>query len=119
MRGSAADLERALDKIARFQNSLRVNRADDDIDGVLLEALELAKFGNRNQSAIDVESFKTLSSRPTRDLGVKTFARLDQGREDTKRTTTGCGFHLPNDRSRTLRFYREVAIGTELRAGFG
>ena len=38
MRRAAADIERALRKIALFQNSFRIDGADDDIDGVLLEA---------------------------------------------------------------------------------
>ena len=49
MRGAAADLERALDQIPRFQNSLRVDRADHDIDGVFLETFELSELRNRHQ----------------------------------------------------------------------
>ena len=44
VRRAAPDVERALDEIARFQDPLRVDRADHDIDRVLLEALELSEL---------------------------------------------------------------------------
>ena len=86
MRSAAADFERALDEIARFQNSFRVDRADDDIDGVFFEALELCgiarsgSVGHRHKRRVE-----TLPLRPARHFGVKTFARLDERREAPER----------------------------------
>ena len=85
MRGAAADLERALDEIARFQNSLRIDRADDHIDRVLLETLEFSKLRDRNQLAIDIERVEALPLRPARDIGVKPFSRFDQRRQHLER----------------------------------
>src|SRR5689334_16981308 len=98
MRGAAANIERPLNKVARFEDSSGVNRADHDIDGMLFEALEFAKVRNRNQPAVDEQSFETLSLGPARHLGMKTFARFNQGSEDGELTTTGRCFDLPDNR---------------------
>ena len=47
VRRAASDIERALHEIARFQNSLRVDRADHDVDRVLLKTLELPELRDR------------------------------------------------------------------------
>ena len=44
MRCPAADVERALDEVPSFQDPLRVDRADHDIDRVFLEALEFSEL---------------------------------------------------------------------------
>ncbi len=50
---------------------------------------------------------------------MKTFARFDQRREHLERSAPRRRFHLPDDRGKTLFFDRQIAVGTELRAGFG
>src|SRR5713101_8982897 len=81
MRGAAADFDGALGEIARFQNSLRIDCADHDIDSVFLEALELPKLRHWNECCIDIKRVETLTLRPARDIAVKTLARFHQGRE--------------------------------------
>ena len=94
MRGAAADIERALHEIARFQDSLRVDRADHDIDRVFLEPLEFSKLRDRDQLAIDEERVESLPLRPARDIGVKSFARFHERREDLERAAARRRFDL-------------------------
>ena len=118
MCGAAADLERALREIARFQNSFRVDHADDDVDGVFFKAFEFSKVRNRNQRSIDIECVETLPFRPARDIGVKTFARFDKRRENLERTAFRRRLNLFHNRSQALLFDRQIAVRTKLRAGF-
>src|SRR6476661_8583326 len=106
MGGAAADLESALHEIARLQNALPVDRPDHHADGVFLETLKLLEVRNRNEPPVHIEGFKSLALRPTCDFGVKSFARLDQRREDGERPAARRGFHLPNDRAEALSFHR-------------
>src|SRR5947209_4744901 len=55
MGGAAADIERALNEVARLQDSLRVDRADYYVDGVLLEALQLPEMGDRHENSVHKE----------------------------------------------------------------
>ena len=107
VRGAAADIERALDQIARFQNSFRVDRSDDNIDGVFLETLEFSKLRDRDELAIDEERVEPLSFRPARDIGVKSFARFDERREHLERSAFRRGLDLFNDRGETLFLDRQ------------
>ena len=118
MRSAAADLERALREIARFQNSFRVNRPDHDINGVLLETLELSKVGDRNERLIDIERVESLPLRPARDIGMKTLARFHERREHLERTALRRGLDLFHDRRQALLLDRQIAFRTKLRAGF-
>src|SRR3954447_5565070 len=70
---TATDIERALNEIARLQNSFRIDHADNDIDRVFLETLQLAKLCDWNQLTIDEERIESLPLRPARDIGVKTL----------------------------------------------
>ena len=119
MRRAAADLERALRKIARFQNSFRIDRADDDIDGVLLEALEFAKLRDRNELAIDEERVEALAFGPACDIGMETFSRFHERREHLERSAFCRGLNLFHDRGETLLLHRQIAVRTKLRSGFG
>src|SRR2546423_619835 len=119
MSRAAADLERALHKVARLRNSFRVDYSHNHVDRVLLEALELAELRDGNELTIDKQSVEALPFRPTRDIGMKTFPCLDERREHLERTPARCGLNLPNDRSRALRFHWQIAIRTKLRADFG
>ena len=110
MRRAAADIERALHQIARFQNAFRIDRADDDIDGVFLEALELAKLRDRHELAIDKERVEALPLGPARDIGVKTFSRFDERREHLERSAFRRGLHLFHDRGEALLFHRQIAV---------
>ena len=92
MRCAPTDPDRALSQIARFQNSLRVNCADDDVDRVLFEALELPKMRNRDQLSINIKSIEPLMLSPMRHIRVKTFTGLDERREHFERTTFGRHF---------------------------
>ena len=76
MRGPAADIERALDEVARLQDALRVDHTDDRVDRVLLETFELAKLRDRDQLAIDIKRVEALPLSPARHLGVKTLCAL-------------------------------------------
>ena len=119
MRRAATDIECALHEIARFQNSFRVDHADDDIDRVFFETLEFAKLRDRNQLAIDKERVESLPFRPARDIGVKTFSRFDERREHLELAAFRRGLDLFHDRGETLFFDRQIAIRTKLRSGFG
>src|SRR5450432_1584331 len=103
---AAADLESALHQVARLQNSLRVDDADDRIDRVFLETLEFTKLAHRYQLPIDEEGIEPLSFGPTSDLGVKTLACFDERREHLQRPASSRGLHLPNDFRDTLFFHR-------------
>ena len=119
MRGSTADIERALHQIARFQDASGVDRPDDHIDRVLLETLEPAELSDRNEFAIDEERVESLPLRPSRDIGVEPFARLDERREHSERSAFYRGFHLLDDRSEALFFHRQIAVRAKLRPGLG
>ena len=117
MRGAATDLDGTLCEIARFQNSLRVNRADDNVDGVLFETLEFSKVRNRNQISIDIKRVESLALGPARDVAVKSFASFDQRRQDFQRPAFRRRFNLFDDRGQTLLFHGQITVGTKLRAG--
>ena len=70
------------------------------------------------QFAIDEERVEALPLRPARDVGVKTFARFDQRRQDFERAALRRRFQLLHDRGEALFFHRQIAVGTKLRAGF-
>ena len=76
MRGAAADIERALDEIARLQDAFRVDHADDRIDRVFLEALELAKLRDRDQLAIDDKACRSPAARPSAPLRCENLCAL-------------------------------------------
>ncbi len=118
MRRAAADLEGALREIARFHNSLGIDHADNDVDGVFLEALQFSKLRDRNELPIDKESVESLTLGPARDIGVKSFSRFDQRREHLERAALRRRLDLFHDRGQTLFFDRQIAVRTKLRSGF-
>ena len=79
----ATDLQRAAENI--LHRLLRARLADHDIDGVLLEALELLKAFRIDELSIDQQLLEAVVHRPLGDLGVKTFPRLDERRENLTR----------------------------------
>src|SRR5665213_3145653 len=119
MRGAAADLECALDEVARLENALRINLADDRVDRVFLETFELRELLDADEPAIDEERVKALALGPARHFGVEPFARFDERREHLERAAAGGRFELPNDGGERLLFHRQIAIRTKLRPGFG
>src|SRR5437016_1236796 len=78
MGGATANLESALREITRFQDTLCIDDANDDIDGVFFETFEFLEVCNRNKGSIDIERVETLPFRPPGDIGMKTFARFDK-----------------------------------------
>ena len=112
------DLERALCKIARFQDSSDVDHANDDVDGVFFKAFEFSKVCNRNKRSVDIKRVETLPFRPARDIGVKTFTRFHEWRENLERPAFRRRFNLFHDCRDALFFDRQIAIGTELRSRF-
>src|SRR5947209_8333023 len=115
----ASDIERALGQITRLQNPPRIDHPDDNINGVLLESFQLSKMPDRDEHSIDQEGIEALSFGPASDIGMKAFARFDEGREHLERSAFGRSLNLPNDRSEALLLHRQIAIRTILRAGFG
>ena len=80
-RRAATDLQCALRESTRVQNPLGIDHTDDDVDRVLFKTLELSKLRNGNQPSIDIKRIETLALSPARNIGMKTFARLDEWRE--------------------------------------
>jgi hypothetical protein len=114
VRGAASDINRALDQIPRFQNSLRIDRSDYDVDSVFLETLEFSELRDRQEFSIDEECVEALPLSPARDIGVKSFARFYQWSQNLERATFHGHLQLFHDRGETLFLDREIAIGTEL-----
>ena len=101
------DLERALREIARFQDSFRVDHTNDDVDGVFFKAFEFSEVCDTGTSVpIDIERVEALPFRPARDIGVKTFARFDERRENLERPAFRRRFNLFHDCSDALFFDR-------------
>src|SRR5207253_4376929 len=117
--GAATNLERALAEIARLGDPLLVDYTDTDVDGMFLETLKPAELLHRNELPVDQKGVESIALRPTRDIGVKPLARLYQRRQHLEWTTAGGRLHLFYDCSQSLFFDRQIAIRTELRAGFG
>ena len=119
MRCAAPDLKCALDKIARFQNSLRADYADNDIDGVFLETLELPKLRQGNECAIDIKRIETLTLGPACNVAMKTFARFHQRREHMERAALRRRFDLLHNRGDALFLHGQIALRAKLRSRFG
>jgi hypothetical protein len=77
MGGAAADLDRALGEIPRFENPLRVDHTNYHVDGVFFETLQFSKMRNRNELPVDVKRVEALAFGPTRHVSVKSFSRFD------------------------------------------
>ena len=77
MGSSAADVECALNQIARFQNPFGVNHANDHIDRMFLESLELSEMRHGHQRAVYEQRVESLAFRPSRHIGMKSFACFD------------------------------------------
>jgi hypothetical protein len=116
--GAATNLERALAEIARLGDALLVDHTDNHINGVFLETLKLTKLPHRNELPVDEKGVESIALGPTRDIGVKPLSRFYQRCQHLERTTASRCLHLFHDCSQSLFFDRQIAIGTELRAGF-
>src|SRR5205809_1113227 len=119
MRRAPADLEGPLSQIARFRDSLCVDRSHNDVDGVFLKSFQFSEMLDRHKDTIDIKSIEALALRPTRDIGVKTLARLNQRRQHFQWSAPRSCLDLSHDRRETLFFDRQIAIRTELRSGLG
>ena len=73
------------------------DRADDDVDRVFLETLELAELRDRNQLTVDKQGVESLALRPARDVGVKSFPRLNQRCEHLERPAFHRRLELADD----------------------
>ncbi len=71
-----------------------------------------------DQFAVDEERVESLPLRPTRDIGVESFARFHQRREDSERPAFHRGFHLLDDRGEALFLDRQIAVRAKLRPRF-
>jgi hypothetical protein len=118
MGGTAADVERALDEIARFQDSFRVDGTYHHVDRVFLKSLQFAELRDRDELAVDKQGVEPLAFGPARDIGVKSFPRFDERGEDLERAAFHRRLELPNDRRHALLFDRQIAVRTELRPCF-
>ena len=116
---AAPNLKRALDKIARLQNSLRVDCADHDINGVFLETLKLPKLRQGNERAINVKRIEALALGPARNVAMKAFARFDQRRQHLERAALRRRFDLLHNCSDALFFHGQIALRAKLRSRFG
>src|SRR3954451_10009936 len=117
MGSASADVERTLNKIARLQDPLCINRSHHHVDRVLLEAFQFAELRHWNQLAVDKKSVEPLAFRPARNVGVKSFPRLDQRGEHLEWSAFHRDLELPDNGRQTLFLDGQVAIGTELGPG--
>src|SRR4029453_3400169 len=88
--GAATDLQCALREITRVQNPLGIDHTDDDVDRVFFKTLELSKLRNGNRPSVDIKRIETLALSPVRNIGMETFARLDEWREHPERSAFRC-----------------------------
>src|SRR5438034_6858042 len=108
------ELPSALGEIACLPDALRIDRAHDHVNCVLLEAFELSKMRNRNQLSINIKGIEALLLSPVRHIAVKTFARFDQRREYLEYSTFGRRFHPFHDRGDALFFDRQITVRAKL-----
>src|ERR1700737_2073072 len=118
MRRATADLQGALHKIARLENSSRVDYADHGIDSVLLETLQFPKMRNGSEHAVDIKRVEALAVSPARHVRVKSFSRLYEWCEHFERAAFHRRLYLLDDGGKTLLFHRQIAVRTKLRSGF-
>ena len=85
---------------------------------MFLESLKPAKPLHRNELPVDEKGVESVALRPTRDIGVEPLARFYQRRQHLEWTTAGRRLHLFHDCCQSLFFHWQIAIRTELRAGF-
>src|SRR5262249_2278556 len=115
---AAADLQRAPGNLARVRDSLPIDYADNDVDGVLFETLEFPKVSDRDKLTVDIKRLESLAFRPMRHVRMKTLARFHQWREDLQRSTLRSSFDLFYDRRYALPCDRQIAFWTKLCSGF-
>src|ERR1051326_3638869 len=75
-RSRARDLQGSPGDLAHVRDSLPIDYADDNIDGVLFETLEFSKVSNREKLTIDTKRLESLAFRPMRHVRMKTFSRF-------------------------------------------
>ena len=85
---------------------------------MLFETLQFSKVRNRNRLSIDVKGIESLSFRPARDIGMKTFARFNQRRENLQRPVFCRRLGPFDDFGETLFLDGQIAIGTKLCSRF-
>ena len=99
-------LQSAPGNLAHIRDSLPIDYADDDVDGMLFETLEFPKVSERDKLTVDIERVESLAFCPARHIGMKTFARFHQRRENLDRPVPCRRFDLFDDRGDALFFYR-------------
>ena len=118
MGGATTDFKRPLSQVPSLPNSFGVDPPNHHIDGVFFEALEFTKLRDWNQRFINEQCFKSIPLSPARDIAVKTFARLDQRREDFQLAALRRRFDLSHDCTEGLFFDRQIAVRAKLRSRF-
>src|SRR5207244_10603202 len=111
------DLQCAPDNVARIRDSLPIDYAYNDVDGVLFEAFQFPEFRYRNQSPIDIKRIQSLAFCPAGDVGVKPFARFHQRCENLQWLGFRDRLNLFHDRHDALVCDRLIAVWTKLWSG--
>src|ERR1043166_645460 len=99
--------------VVRARSRRRPDHADYHVNRVFFETLQFPKLRDRNHLPVNVETVESLPLRPPRHVGVKTFPRFYQRRENFQWTTFRSGLDLFHNGSHTLLLDRQVAVGTK------
>jgi hypothetical protein len=102
----------------RTSDSTPIDHAYHHVNGVFLETLQFPELLDRNELSVHVKSVESLAFRPARHVGVKTFTRFHQRREDRQWTAFRSRLDLFHNGCGTLFFHRQITVGTKLRSGF-
>ena len=117
--GSLADLKRLLGQIEDAIRGTLLDRADQDIDRVFLEALQGMKILHPDHLAVDQERGESMLSSPARDLGVVALAPPDQVGEELDRRLLGHRLEFRSHGGDGALLDRDIAVGAVLGAEFG
>ena len=93
-----------------------MDRADRQLDRVLLEAVEPRPRVGRQQLAVDAQVRVALACGPLGEVGVDALARDDQRRQQPDALAAVVAQQPRGDRFDALRLDRHVAVGAVLRA---
>src|ERR1700719_2891131 len=116
---AASDVECALRQVPRLRDPFGIDHANNDRDAVLFEAFQSSELRDREEHSIDIQRVESLAFGPARDVGVKSFPRLDDRRENLEQALPRRRFDLSYDCGNALLFDRQVAVWTKLRSSLG
>src|SRR5437763_7180491 len=88
------------------------------MDRMFLEPVEVAEMSDWQKPAVNKKRVEPLALSSAGHVGVESFARFDERRQDLERSAFHRGLELAYDRGDTLFFHRQIAIRAKLRAGF-